>query len=152
MNSVKNYYSRDLQALHDKCQRNMFFHIILKLKDGSVIDGIIEKVEPERIIILVGEDVMEENENREDRQIFGGGRPRRRFRRFRRRGIPIGALAALSLLQYPYPPYHNYYYPQYGNYDYDYDDDHDHDDYDDDDDYDHDDKHHHYYGPYDSYY
>lgn len=148
MSSVKNHYSRDLQALHDKCQRNMFFHIVLKLKDGSVIDGIIEKVEPERIIILVGEDVMEEDENREDRQIFGGGRPRRRFRRFRRRGIPIGALAALSLLQYPYPPYHNHYYPQYGNYDYDYDDDHD----DDHDDYDDNDKHHHYYGPYDSYY
>lgn len=144
MSSVKNHYNRDLQALHDKCQRNMFFHIVLKLKDGSVIDGIIEKVEPERIIILVGEDVMEEDENREDRQIFGGGRPRRRFRRFRRRGIPIGALAALSLLQYPYPPYHNYYYyPQYGHYDYDDDYDDDHDD---------DDKHHHHYGPYDSYY
>jgi hypothetical protein len=135
MDVKRNEDYRDTQYLHDQCEKNMFYHIVLTMKDGSVIDGVIESVEPDRIIVLVGEDVMEKesnNETNQQRQISGYGRPRRRrrrrrFRRFRRRGIPLASLAALRLLQYPYyaPPY-PYYYPYYHN-----DDDYDYDDYDD---------------------
>jgi len=94
------------------------------MTDGSIIDGIIENVDTERITVLVGEDVMErESENEEEadqRQYYGYGYgygpPRRRFRRFRRHGFPLASLAALALLPYiaplPYPapyPYYPYY-------------------------------------------
>lgn len=110
---------RDIRNLHDECKRCMYYHTTLTMTDGSTIDGIIENVEPDRIIILVGEDVMEQdNDNESDgqRQYYSHGRPRRRrrFRRFRRQAFPLASLAALSLLPYPYfaPPY-PYYSPYY---------------------------------------
>jgi hypothetical protein len=132
MDVKRNEDYRDTQYLHDQCEKNMFYHIVLTMKDGSVIDGIIEQVEPDRIIVLVGEDVMEQegnNEANQQRQIAGYGRPRRRrrrrrFRRFRRRGIPFAGLAAIRLLRYPYfaPPYSYYHDDDDYDYDYDYDD------------------------------
>lgn len=113
---VCNYY-RDLQSLHDECERCMYYHTTLTFTDGSTLDGIIEKVDNDRIIVLVGEDVMEqENENQmgQQRQPYTYGRPRRRFRRFRRQAFPLNTLAALALLRYPYiaPPYpYNPYHP-----------------------------------------
>ena len=95
---------QNLQNLQEECRKYASYHVILKMLDGSTVDGIIESVDNDRIIILVGEDVMEQensNQMENQRQPFGHGQ-RRRFRRFRRRGFPIGALAALTLLQYPY--------------------------------------------------
>ncbi|WP_024621559.1 hypothetical protein [Metaclostridioides mangenotii] len=95
----------NVQNLYDECKRLMSYHIILKMKDGCVFDGIIESVEPDRVIVLVGEDVMDQessdNQHNLQRQF---GHPRR-FRRFRRRSFPLAALIALSLLQYPYSYY-----------------------------------------------
>jgi hypothetical protein len=110
---------RDLQDLHDKCRQCMYYHINMTMTDGSTLDGIIETVDPDRIIVLVGEDVMEqenqEQQSEQQRQYYGyGHRPRRRYRRFRRQAFPLASLAALSLLPYPYyvqPPYP--YYPYY---------------------------------------
>jgi len=108
---------RDLRNLHDECKRCLYYHTTLTMTDGSTFDGIIENVDADRIIVLVGEDVMEqENENKADgkRQYYNYGRPRRRFRRFRRQAFPLANLVALSLLPYPYivqPPYP--YYPYY---------------------------------------
>lgn len=101
---------RDLQDLHDKCRKCMMYHVRLTMKDGSTFDGIIENVDSDRIIVLVGEDVMDqgnENEDNMQRQYYSYGRPRRRYRRFRRQAYPLATLAALSLLPYPYfiPPY-----------------------------------------------
>lgn len=109
----ENDYYRDLQNLHDECKRCLYYHTTLTMTDGSTMDGIIENVDPDRIIVLVGEDVMEqddENQPDEQRQFYGHVHPRRRrrFRRFRRRAFPLATLAALSLLPYPYiyqPPY-----------------------------------------------
>src|SRR5471030_61052 len=118
MDLERNDYYRDLQNVHDECKRCLYYHTTLTMTDGSIIDGIIENVDADRIIVLVGEDVMEqENENQSDQQRqyhAYGRRPRRRFRRFRRQAFPLGTLAALSLLPYPYidqPPYP--YYPYY---------------------------------------
>ncbi|MBW6410673.1 hypothetical protein [Clostridium weizhouense] len=110
---------RDFQAfqvLQDKCKKYLYYHVTLTMTDGDTLDGIIENVDGDYVDILVGEDVMEkENENDVQRQYHGYKRPRR-FRRFRRRSLPISNLAALSLLAYPYiaqPPYPYYPYYQY---------------------------------------
>lgn len=105
----------DTRNLHDKCKKYMYYHVTLSMKDGSSFDGIIENVGMDRVSVLVGEDVMErESENEGDiRQYYGGyGRPRRRFRRFRRRNFPLASLAALALFPYAAPYYPYPYYPQ----------------------------------------
>lgn len=120
MDLERNDYYRDLQSLHDQCLKCLYYHTTLTMTDGSTLDGIIENVDKDRIIVLVGEDVMEQeddNEAGQQRQYQGygyGRRPRRRHRRFRRKAFPLATLAALSLLPYPYiaPPY-PYYYPYY---------------------------------------
>lgn len=96
----------------------MNYHVIITMKDGSSFDGIILDVGSDNVSILAGEDVMERENDEDNRQFYGGYyRPRRRFRRFRRRNFPIASLAALALLPYiaPYPyPYYPYYpYPYY---------------------------------------
>lgn len=116
MEFEKNDQYRDLKGLYDECKRCMYYHTTLTMTDGSAFDGIIENVDPDRIIVLIGEDVMDqENENKAEgqRQYYNHGRPRRRYRRFRRQAFPLASLAALSLLPYPYivPPYP--YYPYY---------------------------------------
>lgn len=122
MDLERNDYYRDLQPLHDQCLKCLYYHTTLIMTDGSTLDGIIENVDKDRIIVLVGEDVMEqEGENEADQQrqyqSYGyGRRPRRRFRRFRRKAFPLASLAALSLLPYPYiaPPYpYNPYLPYF---------------------------------------
>ncbi len=107
-------YYRDLQSLYDQCKKNLYYHSILTMTDGSVVDGIIEDVDNDSIVVLVGEDIMEQDDNEpnnQQRDFYR--RPRRRYRRFRRRRFPLGNLAALSLLAYPFyaPPYP--YYPYY---------------------------------------
>jgi small nuclear ribonucleoprotein (snRNP)-like protein len=77
-----------LRNLYDECKRCLYFHVILTMADGTTFDGIIEDVDMDNITVLAGEEVIEgENENQpsEQRQYYGYGRPRRKFRRFRRR-------------------------------------------------------------------
>ncbi|MBK1812741.1 hypothetical protein JHL18_19145 [Clostridium sp. YIM B02505] len=118
MNLEGNEYYRDLQSLHDQCKKSMYFHAVFTMTDGSTFDGMIEDVDMNRVSVLIGEDVMEqddENQYDQQRQYYNYGRPRRRYRRFRRRAFPLNALAALALLPYhyiappyPYYPYYNY--------------------------------------------
>ena len=110
---------RDFGDLHDRCRKCMFYHVKLTMKDGSTLDGIVENVEPDRIIVLVGEDVMDrkdDNEYNQHRVYYNYNRYPMRYRYFRRQAFPLASLAALSLLPYPYiaPPYPYYpYYPIY---------------------------------------
>lgn len=107
-----NDYYRGSRNLEDECKKYVYYHTTLTMTDGSTFDGIIENVDKDIITVLVGEDVMEdESENRSDeqRQPFGHGGPRRRFRRFRRRNFPLGTLATLALLPYIAPPPYPYY-------------------------------------------
>lgn len=106
----ENNYYRDSQSLHNDCKACIDYHVILTMTDGSTMDGIIESVDSNHVSVLVGEEVMEqEDESKSDyqRQPVGFGRPGRRFRRFRRRSFPLNRLAAIALLQYPYimPPF-----------------------------------------------
>ncbi|MBS6005888.1 MAG: hypothetical protein KIB43_02920 [Clostridium baratii] len=101
---------RDSQSLHDDCKACVGYHVIITMADGSTVDGIIESVDADRVNMLVGEDVMEqedESKSSYQRQPVGFGRPGRRFRRFPRRSFPLNRLAAIVLLQYPYimPPF-----------------------------------------------
>lgn len=113
--------SPDMQNLYNECKKMMYYHAVLRMKDGTELDGIIESVEPDHVNVLVGEDVIyREDANRYNtqRQQYGN---RRRVRRFRQRRIPLAELLLLSLLPYPYyaPPYAYYpMYPQYPNYSY----------------------------------
>lgn len=94
----RNDDSMNTQRLRDECKRLMSYHAVFKMKDGSIFDGIIESVDPDNVNVLVGEDVMDSDFENQYRQL---GSPMR-FRRFRRRSIPLAGLVALSLLQYPY--------------------------------------------------
>lgn len=107
--------SMNVQNLYNDCKRMMSYHTMLRMQDGTEVDGIIESVEPDRVNVLVGEDVIDRevgNEYNAQRQY---GSPMR-YRRFRRRTYPLASLLALSLLPYPYyaPPYpYSPYYPYY---------------------------------------
>ncbi|MBM7553788.1 hypothetical protein [Thalassobacillus pellis] len=103
-----------MNPMKDQCQQYMYYHVVINMADGTSVDGIIENVDDEGVSMLVGEDVMDEGSEAgsEDRQFYGGY-PRRRFRRFRRRFFPLGALTSLALYPYltPYPYYPPYPYP-----------------------------------------
>lgn len=103
---------RNSRDLYNQCTKLMNYHVILTMNDGSQFDGIIEDVDGDTVMVLVGEDVMPEEAefNLQDNRQYGGPI---RYRRFRRRAFPLAALAALSLIAYPYyaPPYYPYYYP-----------------------------------------
>lgn len=100
--------SVNTQNLYNQCKKMMNYHVVLRMQDGSEVDGIIESVDPSSVNVLVGEDVMVGGngpgmEYNAQRQY---GSPIR-YRRFRRRNFPLASLLALSLLQYPYyaPPF-----------------------------------------------
>lgn len=42
----------------DECKRLMNFHVMLFLKDGIKLDGIIQDMNDEGVLVLVGEDVF----------------------------------------------------------------------------------------------
>lgn len=93
--------NKDLQSLRDKCKRFLNYHVVLMMEDGQVFDGIIESVDEDGVTVLVGEDVIVDENNNQLRHSRQMGRPRR-FRRFRRRRFPLNLLLALSLLQFPF--------------------------------------------------
>ncbi|WP_186576037.1 hypothetical protein [Aquibacillus kalidii] len=110
--------------LYNHCNHLMHHHVMATKKDGSKFDGIIVDVDVTNVTILVGEDLIEEDEHHRQYGDYGddndyNGRPRRRrYRRYRPYTFPLATLAALSLLPYVgggypyYPPY----YPPYPYY------------------------------------
>jgi hypothetical protein len=40
--------------LHEKCKKYKYHHVFLTMTDGYAVDGIIENVDNESIIVLVG--------------------------------------------------------------------------------------------------
>lgn len=105
MSSPKNN-NRNVQNLRDKCERFINYHTMFTMQDGSTFDGIIEGLDGDCVMVLVGEDVIEQEGANQSNLQRQQGRPRR-FRRFRRRRIPLASLLALSLLAYPFiaPPF-----------------------------------------------
>ncbi len=110
-------YRDGARNLQDKCKKYLYYNVTLIMSDGSIFDGMIENADQDRITMLVGEDVMElddddEYDYDEKRQHGNVGfhrRPRRRFRRFRRRFFPFANVVALELLPFiPSHPHHFY--------------------------------------------
>ena len=98
--------SKNLQDLYDECNNLMGYHITIVMQDGSTVDGMIEKVDSNGIIMLVGEDVMSEDDNMPQADMqrqFGKGDRMRRHRRFRRRGYPFNSIRRVFPIIYPYP-------------------------------------------------
>ncbi|MDM8128453.1 hypothetical protein QUV80_08210 [Paraclostridium benzoelyticum] len=93
--------SRNINKMQEKCNELKDFHVIITLKDGSKFDGIITDSDDYGVTVLVGEDVIENEDETTSRQMP------RRYRRYRRRRFPIASLVGLSLLLYPFraPPY-----------------------------------------------
>lgn len=100
MNSNKVNNNRNDSNIQDKCRQLMNYHVVFTLRDGSMLDGIIEGVDDDNVTMLVGEDMVEGEGNQRQ---FGP----RRFRRYRRRRVPFSRLVGLSLLAYPFifPPF-----------------------------------------------
>ena len=103
--------SNSTQNLKSKCKKYLYYNVTLIMSDGGIFDGIIENLEQDRIVMLVGEDVMDlddnedtYDENRQHGNVGFNRRPRRRFRRFRRRFFPFANVAALELLPF-FPPH-----------------------------------------------
>lgn len=104
--------SKSLQDLYDECNNLMSYHITIVMQDGSTVDGMIEKVDSNGIIMLVGEDVMDEDDMEQSnvQRQFGKGGRMRRHRRFRRRGFPFNSIRRVFPIIYPYPfPYYPFF-------------------------------------------
>ena len=93
---------RDMNSMREQCRKNITFHDVITMKDGSMFDGIIEGVDRENFTMLVSEPVMMEEDVSYVREEFDRQRRRRPARRFRRRTFPLARLAALDLVPYPY--------------------------------------------------
>lgn len=104
-----------LQNLFDECKSLINFHIIVVMKDGSSVDGILENVDANGIVMLVGEDVidvdgmpmmpMRDGQGQFDMSdsLRQGPRGMRGRRRFRRRGFPFGNVRGVFPFFFPYP-------------------------------------------------
>ena len=93
--------SRNDREMQKKCEEFMNFHIIIAMKDGCKMDGIITDVDDQGVTMMIGEDVVERSGESNSRQMP------RRYRRYRSRRFPLTSLVGLSLLLYPFiaPPY-----------------------------------------------
>lgn len=80
----------------DECKRLRSFHVILLLKDGIRFDGIIQDINEEGVLVLVGEDVFKNpSQNTPNRQNY-------MYRRYKPRFFPFAALATTYIMPYSY--------------------------------------------------
>ena len=80
----------------DECKRLRSFHVILLLKDGLRFDGIIQDINEEGVLVLVGEDVFKNpSQNTPNRQNY-------MYRRYKPRFFPFAALATTYIMPYSY--------------------------------------------------
>ncbi|MCY9267464.1 hypothetical protein [Bacillus licheniformis] len=49
------------RSLHDLCRKYMHYHVVLKMKDGSSVHGILEGVNRQEASVLIPEDVTDES-------------------------------------------------------------------------------------------
>ncbi|MEC3608704.1 small nuclear ribonucleoprotein [Bacillus glycinifermentans] len=84
------------RSLHNLCRKYMHYHVVLKLKDGCSVHGILENAGQREATVYVPERVTEE------KQFYGGnGLPIRSYRRFKRMVFPFSQMTSL----YPFPYY-----------------------------------------------
>lgn len=66
MYEMKSSNSQNLKNLKDECEKLLSYHVILTMTDGNTFDGIIEKVDVDQIVVLVGEDIIDQSETTDD--------------------------------------------------------------------------------------
>lgn len=80
----------------DECKRLRSFHVMLFLKDRIKLDGIIQDINEEGVLVLVGEDVFKNpSQNTPNRQNY-------MYRRYKPRFFPFAALATTYIMPYSY--------------------------------------------------
>ena len=80
----------------DECKRLRSFHVILLIKDGIKLDGIIQDINEEGVLVLVGEDVFKNpSQNTPNRQNY-------MYRRYKPRFFQFAALATTYIMPYSY--------------------------------------------------
>ena len=94
MYEMKSSNSQNLKNLKDECEKLLFYQVILTMTDGNTLDEIIEKIDGDQIVVLVGEDIIDQSETTDTRQFVE--------RRFNCRVFPLVGLAVLALVTYPY--------------------------------------------------
>ncbi|WP_418223169.1 hypothetical protein [Clostridium isatidis] len=99
----------NVNSMHERCRKCITFHVVITMRDGTMVDGIVEGVDRENVNLLVGEPVMMEEDLSYERQEYGygqGSRRRRPVRRFRRRAFPLALLAAVDVVPFfPFFPF-----------------------------------------------
>jgi hypothetical protein len=86
------------QSMNDLCHKYMNYHVIAQMADGSRIEGIIEDVNDQGVVMQVPEAL---NEN--DRYFYGPGPgPRPRYRHFNRFFFPFLLFSIPFLFPYPF--------------------------------------------------
>ena len=112
MNLEENSYQQDSKQWQDKCNRLLYYHVVLTLKDGNTVDGIIGRVDDDQVIVLVGENVIED-ESRFGRPLgVGGENPRLFVKKIFLFPITTPFLLPVSFFFFPpYPYYYPYPYP-----------------------------------------
>ncbi|MCL1631813.1 hypothetical protein M3N64_07600 [Sporolactobacillus sp. CPB3-1] len=81
--------------INDVCRKYMNYHVIAEMADGKKMEGIIEDINDQGVVMLIPEDV-----NDAERYFYGPG-GRRRFRRFNRFLFPF--ILFVPPFFYPYP-------------------------------------------------
>lgn len=94
----RNTNTADTEMIRNLSQKYMNYHVIAQMADGSRMEGIIEDVNDQGVVMLIPEDVDAD----EDERFFAGPGPRRRFRRFRRFRFPFIFFAAPFLFPFPH--------------------------------------------------
>lgn len=109
MNYDRDDQNNNLQELFDECKNLMDYHIILVMKDGTSFDGVIDKVDSNGVMMMVGEDILYDDDDDQGQyntqRQFNRPRKMRRHRRFRRRGFPFNSIHRIFPIPYPYPFY-----------------------------------------------
>ncbi|MGL5379995.1 hypothetical protein [Clostridium sp.] len=100
---------RNSRSIKEQYKTYISYHAVLIMNDGTTCDGIIEGIDGDEIIVLVGEDVVidEKGDNMNRQRPMGG-----RFRRFRRNNFPMDGINRIDLIRYPFiNPIYPYPYP-----------------------------------------
>ena len=112
---VRYYEEENSDSIKNKCICYMHYDAVLLLDDGTMINGIISKVDDENVSMLVGEDMQADDESENmNRQPEGRYNRYKKYRKYGRRNYPINRIN--RVLPVPYPIYPVYpYYPIYPN-------------------------------------
>ncbi|VYU64539.1 Uncharacterised protein [Clostridium tertium] len=107
MNYERSDDNMNVQNLMDECKNLMGFHIIVVMKDGSSVDGIIDNVDSNGINMLAGEDMIsDEDEYMQSMHRQFGNPKMRRHRRFRRKGFPFHGIRRVFPIVFPFFPFY----------------------------------------------